>query len=555
MHLLGTWGRTDWLAGWPEPEAFGDLRVHSCPSVALYRQNRRLLAIEGVVFGDSGQYTDPANAPHEAYGVFAYVRADRDEGLVQIGGDYLGFAPLFYYIDGETLAFASCLSVLKHFVPNPSCDFEAWDDILRLNDILGDKTVIRGVRRLQSGECIEIRNGKIAVKRVWEPRVVVPMRPDEYVERNNELLLDAMRATREDDRSKIVLLSGGDDSRRLAAAASAESLSFSCATQSAIHSGGVDSDVVIAQQVAKLLEVPHITTELPTTARALKDAVLREYWMGFETRLHDWVFPLVRKLPPGSLVYDGIVGDVTVNAHYFRKFEKSRQWFDDADRMSDILCRGAAIQLRSDLVTSTLQERIRTALAAMPKSPHRLTLFFLLNHTRRTIATWMELFRLHGHQVCAPYAYPAFFEQSLAMEVQDYLGCFYQRVCTERLDPRMAAIPSTREARSKVLAVDLAGAKRDRLQMIARRAPIRTEVADLFPQLRSRLRFRNLLGGKTLLSLIPNTGLWWLGPAIRFSRFLDWLDDRSPPSPELAPEEPAFVQQQYAAMGLDQRHY
>ena len=239
----------------------------------------------------------------------------------------------------------------------------------------------------------------------------------------------------------------------------------------------------------------------------------------------------MRHLPPGALVYDGIIADVTVNGHFFHTYPQLLTRFGDLDRAASLVCGTKHSGIAARLLSAPLFERVRAELARFPDSPHRLTYYYLLNHTRRCIGGWFSLFHLFGQMPALPYIYYPFFIQSLSLEPRHYLEGWVQNECMQEMNRRAAEIPSTRNKVPAHLAIDRKPEARARARFSARHLRIRRDAARYLPGLARPRRTYDLM---SLLGWRDRADRWSWAPNYlsRFSRFLDWIEDRqAPPFP------------------------
>ena len=82
-------------------------------------------------------------------------------------------------------------------------------------------------------------------------------------------------------------------------------------------SSGFDRDTLVAKQLAQLLKITeHTTLSMPPETTVQAHKAYKDYWTGFESHEHEWASNMIGHLPSQSLIYDGIVGDVTVSNGY-----------------------------------------------------------------------------------------------------------------------------------------------------------------------------------------------------------------------------------------------
>lgn len=522
MHLLGTWnpGREP-----PDPAATlssGGLSLYLSPQVTLLKDDHALVAYQGRIFDRSEEDLLRTNAAiDEAYGIYSYVKISRPSGEISIGADRVGFGPIYYAVEDGTLKFSTSLVLLKGRLRKTSIDYEAWEEILNMERILGDKTTIKEIKRLGAGQKIVLKNDRITFETVWRPEEPDYTDPDTYVEQNNGLLQEALDLTKNDTGKKIILLSGGDDSRRIALAAQGIGLDFNLACQVTAGPEDRDEDTVIAERVARELGKPIQIGPAAAPSKYLEDISSRNIWLGFEAQMHEWIAPLLKTLPKDALVYEGALGGVLINSHPHREHPSYLDCFQDLDAVSALVCpRTTWFKFPSHLTDTSLQERVRAEFETLPKSPHGLSFYYLLTRTRRTIAAWHQLLYVNGLWPCAPFLYYPLFVQSLSLPPDLQRDRHFQYECMRRLSPVIADLPSTRRDVPDEMVTDLGGLHRARQRKIARFANIREDVFELFPhsKLRSKLQ---TLGTRAGLK-----GRFWMTERLdTLSQFLNWLDD------------------------------
>lgn len=109
-------------------------------------------------------------------GMFAFALWDDNNDRFWICRDRIGIKPLVYYWDGKHFAFAS---EIKALLCDPSIpkelDTEALQLYLTFNYIPAPYTIFKGIRKLEPGTSLVIKNGKIEAEPYWEiPQAVDP---------------------------------------------------------------------------------------------------------------------------------------------------------------------------------------------------------------------------------------------------------------------------------------------------------------------------------------------------------------------------------------------
>ena len=453
MHIGGVWSEEPPPVSERWEFCGGGLRLHYGRFATAVQDDRHFLVMDGQIYDASvpQALAEPVRL-QTAYGLYCYVWYDKTSGEVNIGTDRFGYFPIYYAFENRRFIFGSSLGFVKNRLRQRTPDYEAWEELLTLGEVIGDKSTIKEIKRLGEGTRIQIRDGSVQFHRYWRPEVPDLVNESTYIRENNALLDEAMHLTRSQSRRKVVLLSGGEDSRRLALAAARQNFGVEFFTQESLYRGHyrryVDRDVKLAARVAAVLERPHFIEPLPDEKQYLADWRVRDTALGFECIAHEWLLPLARRIAPEALIFDGIVGDITMNGHYFKEFpaavdnyasaddlarmvvgKSPPRWFDEADRRTD----------------TTVLQRVRDILSSYPESPHRLTFYFVFNHTRRKISWVAQLFGIYGHWTCYPYLYFPLFVQSLSIDPRLLVTKFYQRECMAALAPKVLSVPTTRE--------------------------------------------------------------------------------------------------------------
>lgn len=530
MNIGGIW--QEGIAPGEEAYSFsqGGLGLILGPHVRTFENGDYILFIEGQIYDRPlDQALADTRALETAFGHYCYVRVQKSTGRVEVGTDRLGYYPIYHATDSDRLVFGSSLGFVKSRLKNPTPDFDAWDELLTLGEVIGDKSTVKGVKRLPPGTRMVIQGGSVKLDRYWTPECPDLVDEATYIRQNNALLEEALALTANQQRQKVVLLSGGEDSRRIALAAVRTGLDVRFHTQQASHRGGADIDTLLAREVAAALGREVAVEPLPSVQQYVADCRSRDSLLGFECIAHEWLLPLVRRIEPESIIYDGIVGDVSINGHYFKDHPQALDRYGDVDFLARLVCGTSDKPWLGELrrrTTSSLVERVADVMAAYPVSPHRLNWYFLLNHTRRKIAFVSQLFALRGHWTCYPFMYYPLLLQSLSADPKLQKERFFQRECMAAMAPEIAAIPTTRGVVPQDYLVSMRDEDREQRLALRRQIAISDEVFDVFPALRARYRVLNRMRFPGGNALVDRFG-WFFEPLARFSAFLDWLKVRN----------------------------
>ena len=206
----------------------------------------------------------------------------------------------------------------------------------------------------------------------------------------------ARRINRCKELETILLLSGGADSRRIAGELHCQGIDFKTYTTMGFSSE--DSEKTIAAEIARILGKKNKFVELPF------ENFIEKYWFranelnDYECCLHQWLLPLVDKIPFKECVnYDGVAGDITLEGVFHASgFADSQQFnnvfYSDSHKKVEYIIGPHPPDvsfLKNDMRTKLQQESlfdsIHSSLKQYEGSENQLTLFFLMNRTRRAI--------------------------------------------------------------------------------------------------------------------------------------------------------------------------
>jgi asparagine synthase (glutamine-hydrolysing) len=151
-------------------------------------------------------------------GMFAFALWDSLEESLFAARDPFGIKPFYYRHEGGRLLFASEVSaLLASGVVRAEVDPEAVADYLAWFAVPAPRTVYRGLRSLQPGECLRFRRGRLDLHAAWTftgvPHDPAPCRTrEEFVRTLRSRLDDTIRAHMLADVPVGAFLSGGLDS-------------------------------------------------------------------------------------------------------------------------------------------------------------------------------------------------------------------------------------------------------------------------------------------------------------------------------------------------------
>jgi asparagine synthase (glutamine-hydrolysing) len=156
-------------------------------------------------------------------GMWAFAIWDTCEKTLFLSRDRFGIKPLYYYLYGDKLAFASEMKAflaLRQF----HCQLHADTAAMALKNSyayegLTDQTLLQDVKKLQAGHLLTISNGKVNIEQWWNTADHIPSIPANYsdqVSQFREIFLDSVKIRMRSDVPIGTCLSGGVDSSAVA---------------------------------------------------------------------------------------------------------------------------------------------------------------------------------------------------------------------------------------------------------------------------------------------------------------------------------------------------
>jgi len=404
-------------------------------------------------------------------GVFSAAVWDSLAGRLRLVTDRMGYRPLYYWHDRGrgVLVFSSYLrGVMASGLAPVAVNWPACSTFLHFGHHLGDETSFRGVQLVPPGSVLTWDKQGVRIDRYWNPAEVAVdagMTYAEAIEGANHHFARAIRRRNIDGPGpKMVFLSGGLDSRRIAAELRRQGGRFSTWTTRGFDP--LTDNRTLARQVAEALGVENRFVNLP------RDNFLREYWprsnaeTDYETVLHQWILPLVDTIPPGGVNFDGIAGDILFNG--VRRLSE----FTDPERFAAAQAADAATlakqivpeamdfsvlapEIRRNLSAEAPYQAVKRQLEQLGGTPNRLTLFYLLNRTRRAVALGpMKLVKLKA-ECFLPYLDNDFLEFMLSIPPETKIARPLRRETVERAYPPLrdigctAYVPASRHRRRR----------------------------------------------------------------------------------------------------------
>lgn len=186
-------------------------------------------------------------------GPFALAVMDRRDGSVLLAMDKIGTRPLYYAETDHGLAYGSELKAILTQLDDANLDADSVGDLVSMGFVVGEKTLVEGVRAVQSGTMVRYEDGDLTVTRYWEPECG-RLDPEGYPERTMDTLTQSVGDVADTLDGRVGLfLSGGLDSRLLASILRDEHGTFRTLTYNSNPANG--ANIRPARQTADYLGV------------------------------------------------------------------------------------------------------------------------------------------------------------------------------------------------------------------------------------------------------------------------------------------------------------
>ena len=155
-------------------------------------------------------------------GMFAFAVWDEKKKELFCARDRFGIKPFYYTVVDDVFYFASEIKALLPFVENIDTNLDALNDYLTFQFTLKDRTMFKGIKKLEPGHTLTIENSQISVKKYWEVYYNVDFNRSEnyFTEKIRELMNESISLHLRSDVPVGAYVSGGRDSGIIAALAS-----------------------------------------------------------------------------------------------------------------------------------------------------------------------------------------------------------------------------------------------------------------------------------------------------------------------------------------------
>jgi len=153
------------------------------------------------------------NCLQKLNGMFAFLIWDKRERKLFSARDRLGIKPFYYYFSKKKFIFASEVKAILKYGIKAEPNFSAINDYLTFQYCLGDKTFFKGIKKIEPGHYLILKEGRLKIKKYWDLDYSIDFKSSEK-EFTDELLALIKDSTKIQLRSDVPVgahLSGGID--------------------------------------------------------------------------------------------------------------------------------------------------------------------------------------------------------------------------------------------------------------------------------------------------------------------------------------------------------
>lgn len=196
-------------------------------------------------------------------GIFAFAIWDNQRKELTVARDRIGVKPLYYWTDSHRFIFSSEIKGLLVHDISRELDRTSLNLYFRFLYVKGPRTMFQGIKKLQPGHYLVVRDGEQSVASCWTP----PRPASLFLDREKvmhdvrTLFLDAVRRQLVSDRPVGVFLSGGMDSTAVLAAmrqfAHGRIKTFSVGFETTPEQEKYNADFHLAAETARVFETDH----------------------------------------------------------------------------------------------------------------------------------------------------------------------------------------------------------------------------------------------------------------------------------------------------------
>lgn len=214
-------------------------------------------------------------------GIFAFAIWDARNEELFLARDQMGVKPLYYFHEGATFVFSSEVKAILEYGVRAKLNTEALTRLLHVGDVVGNESLITGVKKLPPANSAMFRDGSLELSSYWQPTLDQKEKrtKQEWIEKIQVTVDVAIERQLISDRPVGVALSGGiDSSSVLASVAKHQSNVKTYTTRFTAQGCSVEhynADADIAKRTAAYFGTTHteVIVDADTVIERLEKAV------------------------------------------------------------------------------------------------------------------------------------------------------------------------------------------------------------------------------------------------------------------------------------------
>lgn len=399
---------------------------------------------------------------------------------------------------------------------------------------IGGRTIYQDLRRLQPGETLQLKNGRLVRGGRWTWEDIATRNDDPRIILE-ALVAEVQKVTK--DRHVVSMLSGGWDSRLLAALAKYEAEPQTLRALTTSSDTGTVMEELVATQVAADLGIDHevIFPRRDTFAQDFQTFVEA---VEYQTNFHVWLVPLARALnrdAPSSqlpLVLDGLGGGLFVGGAFADPIGKESLAEKRLSGVTKYLA-GATSVLKPKVIDSFREAIVTDAKPVVQRylgHPYGNILSAYLTRTLPGISMAPHGLIADFADVATPFVSPEVVEAGLSLDPTMHSNDRLYPILLERISPSLAnlttaqqQVPWPRPHPRRITSIEAITFLRN---LVVQEPVVRLlspRFVDAGPQ-----QWRKVLsqtGGQHLLRGLATLSLWWQNNQNRVVGFdvTEWL--------------------------------
>lgn len=423
-------------------------------------KNNVILIFDGIIFNkdkevDEADYlinsylSKGIQFVRELNGFFLIFIIDGEEFFIL--NDKFGSRPLYYYFNGVNLFFSSEIKSMLNFIPK-DINWKAWSDRFMYRFVLGNDTFFKDVFSLSNASIFSISNDGLKTESYWDYDEVLiddGLSLLQIIEGGVEKIKTAILRQSAGLNECICFLSGGYDSRCIVS-------SFKKFTSTKIkaftteHPAGI-GDIVYSKKVADKLGIEHRVSLHPRDIYSLY-FLKKIYLLDGMVEENLWLLPLIDKIDGINLInFDGLAGDVLLKGLFLDNYNLKN--FENDKILYKILSNQIGYDVtylkkyfgKEIFYMLKYNNSILKELENIPKTPNRITIFFLKNRTKNAVSLAPNNITSEKLDSYFPFLDIDLVEFSLKIHPDHKINKHIYSLILKELDSEIMEVPSTND--------------------------------------------------------------------------------------------------------------